>query len=553
MMPLDPLKLVRFLSSLFRPFNCLSSDKCLEIAKRLFGSAIGNELCKELQFSSSSVYCDGDKYLTAANVFNSIKSSYSKWKDDDFFVLNTMFNRPEQTHDFLSCLRQFAIEEKSLQKHIPILVNRLNKKFNQSNKDLSNQIVTQSISELLREVEHYRFNFLSKTGNICLILSTISDPDTFCKYISAVLHTKFLYAILFAMALDQKNVNFCLTTLKQDSSTFSVQCALTAFLASYSLFNNCDIDEKELEKTIDDMINLIYLRQDRSKIFANLIEVSEKLPEKNTVALRSMIRADIAEKIKYHLANTRNYSEEIQRLLHNLYSLMQLNGLAFFADFSAENCVTSRLTKEIAKFLKPLLTYEVLGHHACTIRTLSVLVEAIFCGYRDKKFSISIFKKIKKELFADRQRKYPDSTLHFHKVLLNLLTIELLVYNGLITGGEVNFLKKAEKAWKELEDSIFFWNNHLFTLGDEFVLTALYSIFNCQNFKPLVERNAKIIVNRPFPLIKTLILIFYIYSDLKEEYSHVVTDYISRYQNQYSTEQYNYLLQLLDYANLNHR
>ena len=530
----ESLKLIRFLSAIFQPFGNMPANNLRNIALNLFDSGIGEKIISEIDQSSQNIFCNGEILLTPKNIVSSIRQNIDKLKDEDFFVFNTRFNKTHDEIEFYKQLRDLLIEYPIVQQLIINSVRKINQKYERKNKVLSQKVVQQeNIWSLYTKIKLYRGNFYCCESHYSKLLAVVADPTTFNSFIEEIKDREFLIDTLWSFAFFCNDDNFFLNVIKTANSITSLHCILAVYLARITLFYPPK-KPKHQKKIVDLIVNSINNRSDKFILFAELINVSNHLGiEEN---LYTYINKAITKVIAKFLTEKSDYSCTMQIFFQTLYKLNSLKGFDAFLDFSSNLTVKLKFFTELHQFVIRQLNYSNLSSTNCTLTTLNVLIETFIYSYENKPFKPSLFNESNKKLIEALQTKDSfSSSAPSPDALLNLLTIELLVFNHLILSNQNQFLKYAKSCWKIFESWLPTWNFSI--TGDNDTSSKLLTIFNCKCYEELIEKTLLELDNRPFPLINTLAIIFHLYPNLRSKYSYMMLDYINRYKNHWSPNQ----------------
>ena len=541
----ESLKLIRFLSAIFQPFGNLPVCKQREIALDLFDFDTGEKILSGIRHSSQNNFCDGEIILTPKNIVSSIRQNIDKLTARDFFVFNTSFNKTYDEIEFYKQLRNLLSEYPIVRRLIINSVRKVNQKYVKKNKDLPKRVIKENVWNLYTKIKWHRGDFHCCESHYCKLLAVISDPATFDSFIEEINDGEFLINTLWSFALFCDDDNFFLDVIKTTNSTTGLHCILAAYLTNITTFYQHR--ELDYQKTANIIINSINNRPDKFILFAELINVCNSLGIQEKIS--TYINRAILEAIANFLAENKSYSHYIQGLFETLYKFSSLKGFDTFLYFSSNHTVEIKFFTELHQFVIRKLDFHNLSNINCTLTTINVLTKTFTYSYENKPFKPSLFNKSNEKLIEVLQtNKSFSSSSPSPDALLNLLTIELVVFDHLISSNQNQFSKYAISYWEIFETWLPTWDFSI--TGNNDTLSKLLMVFNCKCYKKIIEKTLLELDKRPFPLINTLAVIFHAYPDLKNNYAYMMLDYINRYKKYWSPNQLQHIQNIVVFAGL---
>lgn len=540
----NSLNLVRFLSAIFQPFSHLTKEQQEKMAEKMFGKETGDEILSELKYSSKTIYCEGKKYLTPGNVLFAIKDSSNVWKGKEIFVINTRFNKSEDQFLFREELAELFSHYPDLRTFISFSTQKINQKYLQEHKELTKSMFPVTVWNLYRYLNSYRLDMYGIRGNYAITLVELCDAKTFANSISEITDREFLVLLSTSMSLCRSDDIFYEELIKESKKTTSIRCAFVILLANKLRF--FDDQTCNYQAFANKLIDKLKDRPDRFTIFAELIDCCNRIGLDKNIC-QAVVDAIFCS-IENYLRNTEKEAKSLQKVFQLLYQFSSMKSVGYWVNFHSNETVENKLSHEILKYYVPKLNPENFSAFNISINSLNVLIKSFTSSYEDKPTGLSLFSRLNDTFTLHFEKEKSQSiSISSNIAILNLLTIELLTYDALISAGHNGLITKASKTWKILEHWLLNWDFSLFTNQDE-IYSKIYSVFQCKNYKGLVEKTLINLNNRPFPLINSIAVIFHLYPDLKEKYSSFVLDYVLRYKNQWEKQRIENILSILRFA-----
>lgn len=541
----NPLSLVHFLSAIFQPFSHVTEEQRQKMTEELFGKKIKDKILSELKQSYKNIYCDGEKYLTPSIILSAIEESAGAWKEKDFFVINTIFNRNEDQLYFRKELVTLFSDRPKLQAMIPFSIRKINQKYLQESNKIYKLESPKTIWNLYQNLNSYHIDWFSSKTNFAINIVEVCNAITLAKSVLEITDGEFLKLFLTSIALCKSDDLFYDELLKTSSKAAQIRYAFATLFENKLRFSH---DQSCNDQTFPNkLINKLKDRHDLFIIFAELIDCCERIGTDKKIC-QTMVEAIFCFIEKY-IADTERYSKSLKKLLVFLYQFSSMKSIGYFINFHSNEIIESKLLNEIMKFYVPKITPENLSAFNISNDSLNVLIKGFTFCYKDKQ-RLSLFSKLNKTfiIYFEKEKSQAIS-ISSNIAILNLLTIEFLTYDSLISAGHEELMTKVTNTWKIFEQWLPNWDFALFIHQNE-IYPKIYSIFKCNNYKSLIEKTLFNLNNRPFPLINLIALIFHLHPDLKDKYSFFLLDYYSRYKNYWDKERIRNLRDILKFAGL---
>lgn len=544
MRKVNSLNLVRFLSAIFHPFSHVTEEQREKMAEELFGKVVGKEILSELRQSYRNVYCDGEKYLTPSNVLFAIQDSADAWREKDVFVINTSFSRDKDQFHFRKELATLFSHYTNLRRFIPSSIKKINQKYVQKHKEVTKSTLPGTIWNLYRYLNSYRIDTFDTKTNYAINAIKVSDANTLADTVLEITDGELLVLFLTSIALCKSDNLFYDELIEKSRNVAVIKCTFAALLANRVRF----LDEQTSNDHVFayKLIDKIKDRPDRFSIFAELIDCCERIGTDKSLC-HAIVDAVFCFIEKY-LGNTKKYAKSLHKLFLLLYQFSSMKSIGYFADFHSNEMIENKLLNEILKFYVPKLNPENLSAFNISIDSLNILIKGFTCCYEEKPQRLSLFSRLNNtfSIYFEKEKSQAIS-ISSNIAMLNLLTIELLTYDALISAGHNELMTKVTKIWKIFDHWLPSWDFHLLINQNE-IYPKIYSIFKCKNYKNLIEQTLLNLNNHPFPYINSTAVIFNLYPDLKNKYSFFILDYVLRYKNHWEKERIENLLNTLKFA-----